>query len=53
MDAGGAGLLLSLNEVGSTVLKAARGAGIPRGHAALTVNKVCGSGLMAAVLAAQ
>ena len=27
--------------------------GIPRGHAALTINKVCGSGLMAVALAAQ
>ena len=29
------------------------GAGIPNGHAALTINKVCGSGLMAVMLAAQ
>jgi acetyl-CoA C-acetyltransferase len=33
--------------------QAGRGAGIPDGHAALTVNKVCGSGLMAVALAAQ
>jgi acetyl-CoA C-acetyltransferase len=29
------------------------GAGLPTSHAALTVNKVCGSGLMAVALAAQ
>ena len=29
------------------------GAGLPPGHGALTVNKVCGSGLMAVMLAAQ
>jgi acetyl-CoA C-acetyltransferase len=29
------------------------GAGLPTGHGALTVNKVCGSGLMAVALAAQ
>ena len=33
--------------------QAGLGAGIPRGHGALTVNKVCGSGLMAVMLAAQ
>lgn len=33
--------------------QAGLGAGIPRGHAALAVNKVCGSGLMAVALAAQ
>src|ERR1700752_1234732 len=33
--------------------QAGLGAGIPRGHGALTVNKVCGSGLMAVTLAAQ
>ena len=33
--------------------QAGLGAGIPHGHGALTVNKVCGSGLMAVVLAAQ
>jgi acetyl-CoA C-acetyltransferase len=33
--------------------QAGRGAGIPDGHGALTVNKVCGSGLMAVALAAQ
>jgi acetyl-CoA C-acetyltransferase len=33
--------------------QAGLGAGIPRAHAALTVNKVCGSGLMAVMLAAQ
>src|SRR5438552_2298085 len=33
--------------------QAGLGAGIPRAHGALTVNKVCGSGLMAIVLAAQ
>src|SRR6185295_8432442 len=33
--------------------QAALGAGIPPGHGALTVNKVCGSGLMAVALAAQ
>src|SRR4051812_8712462 len=33
--------------------QAGLGAGIPRSHAALTVNKVCGSGLMAVALAAQ
>ncbi len=33
--------------------QAGLGAGVPRGHAALTVNKVCGSGLMAVMLASQ
>ena len=33
--------------------QAGLGAGIPQGHGALTVNKVCGSGLMAVALAAQ
>jgi acetyl-CoA C-acetyltransferase len=33
--------------------QAGLGAGIPTGHGALTVNKVCGSGLMAVALAAQ
>src|SRR5439155_12862092 len=33
--------------------QAGLGAGIPRAHGALTVNKVCGSGLMAIMLAAQ
>jgi acetyl-CoA C-acetyltransferase len=33
--------------------QAGLGAGIPRSHGALTVNKVCGSGLMAVMLAAQ
>ena len=33
--------------------QAGLGAGIPRAHGALTVNKVCGSGLMAVMLAAQ
>jgi acetyl-CoA C-acetyltransferase len=33
--------------------QAGLGAGIPRHHAALTVNKVCGSGLMSVMLAAQ
>jgi acetyl-CoA C-acetyltransferase len=33
--------------------QAGLGAGIPRTHAALTINKVCGSGLMAAMLASQ
>jgi len=33
--------------------QAGLGAGIPRTHGALTVNKVCGSGLMAVTLAAQ
>ncbi len=33
--------------------QAGLGAGIPRGHGALTINKVCGSGLMAVALAAQ
>jgi len=33
--------------------QAGLGAGVPRSHAALTVNKVCGSGLMAVALAAQ
>src|SRR5215831_15167052 len=33
--------------------QAGRGAGIPDGHGALTVNKVCGSGLLAVALAAQ
>ncbi|HEY3190350.1 MAG TPA: thiolase family protein, partial [Solirubrobacteraceae bacterium] len=33
--------------------QAGLGAGIPHSHGALTVNKVCGSGLMAVVLAAQ
>jgi acetyl-CoA C-acetyltransferase len=33
--------------------QAGLGAGIPRSHGALTVNKVCGSGLMAVALAAQ
>jgi acetyl-CoA C-acetyltransferase len=33
--------------------QAGLGAGIPRTHAALTINKVCGSGLMAVALAAQ
>jgi acetyl-CoA C-acetyltransferase len=33
--------------------QAGLGAGIPRTHGALTVNKVCGSGLMAVALAAQ
>jgi len=33
--------------------QAGLGAGVPRPHAALTVNKVCGSGLMAVTLAAQ
>jgi acetyl-CoA C-acetyltransferase len=33
--------------------QAGLGAGIPRTHAALTINKVCGSGLMAVMLASQ
>src|SRR6185295_9740575 len=33
--------------------QAALGAGLPPGHGALTINKVCGSGLMAVALAAQ
>jgi acetyl-CoA C-acetyltransferase len=33
--------------------QAGLGAGMPRTHGALTVNKVCGSGLMAVALAAQ
>ncbi|MBI3769634.1 MAG: thiolase family protein [Deltaproteobacteria bacterium] len=33
--------------------QAGLGAGIPCAHAALTINKVCGSGLMAVMLAAQ
>jgi acetyl-CoA C-acetyltransferase len=33
--------------------QAGLGAGVPRSHGALTVNKVCGSGLMAVMLAAQ
>ncbi len=33
--------------------QAGLGAGIPRTHGALTVNKVCGSGLMAVMLGAQ
>jgi len=33
--------------------QAGLGAGLPRAHGALTVNKVCGSGLMAVMLAAQ
>lgn len=33
--------------------QAGLGAGIPRSHGALTINKVCGSGLMAVALAAQ
>jgi acetyl-CoA C-acetyltransferase len=33
--------------------QAGLGAGMPTGHGALTVNKVCGSGLMAVALAAQ
>ena len=33
--------------------QAGLGAGIPSAHGALTVNKVCGSGLMAVMLAAQ
>jgi len=33
--------------------QAGLGAGIPHTHAALTINKVCGSGLMAVALAAQ
>jgi len=33
--------------------QAGLGAGVPRAHAALTINKVCGSGLMAVMLAAQ
>ncbi len=33
--------------------QAGLGAGVPRSHAALTINKVCGSGLMAVALAAQ
>ena len=33
--------------------QAGLGAGIPRSHGALTVNKVCGSGLVAVMLAAQ
>src|SRR5262245_21397864 len=33
--------------------QAGLGAGLPRGHGALTINKVCGSGLMAIALAAQ
>ncbi len=33
--------------------QAGLGAGLPTSHAALTVNKVCGSGLMAVALAAQ
>ena len=33
--------------------QAGLGAGIPPAHGALTVNKVCGSGLMAVILAAQ
>jgi acetyl-CoA C-acetyltransferase len=33
--------------------QAGLGAGLPNGHGALTVNKVCGSGLMAVMLGAQ
>ncbi|HEY2386168.1 MAG TPA: acetyl-CoA C-acyltransferase [Candidatus Binatia bacterium] len=33
--------------------QAGLGAGVPRTHAALTINKVCGSGLMAVMLATQ
>jgi acetyl-CoA C-acetyltransferase len=33
--------------------QAGLGAGVPRSHGALTVNKVCGSGLMAVMLAGQ
>ncbi len=33
--------------------QAGLGAGVPHTHAALTINKVCGSGLMAVILAAQ
>ncbi len=33
--------------------QAGLGAGVPRTHGALTINKVCGSGLMAVALAAQ
>ena len=33
--------------------QAGLGAGLPRAHGALTINKVCGSGLMAVALAAQ
>ncbi|HEV7734891.1 MAG TPA: acetyl-CoA C-acyltransferase [Candidatus Binatia bacterium] len=33
--------------------QAGLGAGVPRTHAALTINKVCGSGLMAVTLASQ
>jgi len=33
--------------------QAGLGAGVPRTHGALTVNKVCGSGLMAVMLASQ
>jgi acetyl-CoA C-acetyltransferase len=33
--------------------QAGLGAGVPRSHGALTINKVCGSGLMAVALAAQ
>ena len=33
--------------------QAGLGAGVPRAHAALTINKVCGSGLMAVMLATQ
>jgi len=33
--------------------QAGLGAGVPREHGALTINKVCGSGLTAVVLAAQ
>jgi acetyl-CoA C-acetyltransferase len=33
--------------------QAGLGAGIPKSHGALTLNKVCGSGLMAVMLAAQ
>jgi acetyl-CoA C-acetyltransferase len=33
--------------------QAGLGAGIPRTHGALTINKVCGSGLMAVMLASQ
>src|SRR5262245_22646637 len=33
--------------------QAGLGAGLPRAHAALTINQVCGSGLMAVMLAAQ
>ena len=33
--------------------QAGLGAGVPREHCALTINKVCGSGLMAVMLAAQ